>query len=464
MRKIGSMILAVLMTVLVCCMGTAKVFAESSPQTNAVEVDDRAVSKEQVKAEFLHAWNGYKKYAWGHDELKPLSKGWYDWYREPLLITPVDAMVIMGLDQEREEAKKLIFSTLNFDKDISVQHFEISIRVLGGLLSAYQLDGDKRFLELATDLANRMLPVFDSKTGMPFRYVNLKTGKTSGALTGPAEIGTYLLEYGTLSKLTGNPVYYDKAKKAMVELDRRSSRIGLVGTLIDVNTGVWLVKDAAIGSGKDSYYEYLLKAAILFNDPELKAMWDKNIKAANTFLADESTGSLWYGHANMSSGKRTLTTFGALDAFFPALLALGGDIDRAARLEDSCYKMWTLQGIEPEILDYKNMKILVGTYPLRPEIIESAYYLYHYTSDEKYRRMGNVYFNSMVKYCRTDSGYANLIDVRSKKKSDTQPSYFLAETLKYFYLLFAPKTEFDFEKVIFTTEAHPMFKSLRKNP
>jgi mannosidase alpha-like ER degradation enhancer 2 len=314
-------------------------------------------------------------------------------------------------------------------------------------------------LDLAIDLANRMLPVFNSKTGMPFRYVNLRTGKTSGAMSNPAEIGTYLLEYGTLSKLTGNPVYYEKAKKAMLALDKRSSKIGLMGSMIDVNSGLWVMKDSAVGSGKDSYYEYLLKAAILFNDPEMKAVWDKNIKAINIYLADESYGGLWYGHANMAAGKRTMTTFGALDAFFPALLALGGDLGRAQKLEDSCYKMWTLHGIEPEILDYKKMKVLVGTYPLRPEIIESAYYLHHYTSDEKYKKMGYVFFNSIKKNCRTESGYANLIDVRTKKKSDAMPSYFLAETLKYFYLLFAPPEEFEFNKVVFTTEAHPMFKA-----
>ena len=73
--------------------------------------------------------------------------------------------------------------------------------------------------------------------------------------------------------------------------------------------------------------------------------------------------------------------------------------------------------------------------------------------------MGYVFFNSIKKNCRTESGYANLIDVRTKKKSDAMPSYFLAETLKYFYLLFAPPEEFDFKNVVFTTEAHPMLKS-----
>jgi hypothetical protein len=98
----------------------------------------------QVRSEFLHAWNGYKKYAWGHDDLKPLSKGFHDWYAEPLLMTPVDAldtMVLMGLKDEANTTREYVARNLSFDKDIDVQNFEITIRLLGGLLASYQLTG-----------------------------------------------------------------------------------------------------------------------------------------------------------------------------------------------------------------------------------------------------------------------------------------------------------------------------------
>ena len=134
----------------------------------------------EVKAEFLHAWNGYKKYAWGHDDLKPLSKTYRDWYAQPLLMTPVDSldtMIIMGFDEEAAATRAYILDNLSFDKDIDVQNFEITIRILGGLITNYQLTGDKRFLNLADDLGRRLLPVFETPTGMPYRYVNLKTGK-----------------------------------------------------------------------------------------------------------------------------------------------------------------------------------------------------------------------------------------------------------------------------------------------
>ena len=243
-----------------------------------------------VRAEFLHAWNGYKQYAWGHDDLKPLSKSYHDWYGEPLLMTPVDAldtMILMGLKDEANTTKDYIVQHLSFDKDISVQNFEVTIRLLGGLLSGYQLTGDKRLLALAEDLGNRLLPVFESPTGLPYRYVNLKTGKVRDAKTNPAEAGTLLLEFGTLSKLTGRPIFYEKAKRALVAIYNRRSAIGLVGTWIDVETGEWKDTDSHISGAIDSYYEYLLKCWLLFGDEDCHRMWLDSIVAINKYLADE---------------------------------------------------------------------------------------------------------------------------------------------------------------------------------
>jgi mannosidase alpha-like ER degradation enhancer 2 len=412
-----------------------------------------------VKTEFLHAWNAYKQYAWGHDALRPLSKGYRDWYSTPLLMTPVDAfdtMELMGLKKEAEEAKRLIFERLSFHKDIEVQSFEITIRLLGGLIAAYQLDGDSRFLELAEDLAKRLLPVFNSPTGMPYRYVNLQTGRTRDSLNNPAEIGTALIEFGMVSRITRNPVYYDKAKNAVVQLFNRRSRIGLVGTLINIQTGAWVDSTSHISGMIDSYYEYLLKSWLLFDDKDCKAMWDSSITAINRYLADSTANGLWYCQANMRTGKRTGTSYGALDAFFPAVLALSGDTARAARLQESSFRMWNLYGIEPESIDYTTMKVTDAHYVLRPEIIESAYYLHHYTKDPKYSRMGEVFYQNLVKYCRTESGYAALKDVTTKEQLNQMDSFFLAETLKYLYLLFAPENTLPFDKVIFNTEAHPM--------
>src|SRR6266540_2116400 len=413
----------------------------------------------RVRQELLHAWRGYERYAWGHDELKPVSKTAKDWYSDSLLMTPVDSLdtlILMGFKDEAEKAKALILEKLSFDKDIPVKNFEVTIRLLGGLLSGYQMTGDQRLLRLAEDLGTRLLPVFDSPTGMPYMYVNLKTGKTKGSRSNPAEIGTLVLEFGTLARLTNKPVFFDKAKNALVRLYERRSRLGLVGEEIDVETGEWITRDSHVGGGIDSYYEYLLKCSRLFGDKDCEGMWRESLRALNKSLADETPTGLWYGQADMATGKRTATEYGALHAFLPAVLALGGDLRHAKRLEDSCFKMWTANGVEPEVLDYKTMKVTSPGYQLRPEIMESAYYLYHYTKDPRYLEMGRDFLEALVAHCRTDAGYTNLKSVLTKEKGDLMPSYFLAETLKYLYLLFAPETTLDFDRFIFNTEAHPL--------
>jgi len=413
----------------------------------------------RVRTEFLHAWNNYERYAWGHDALRPLSKTGHDWYGQSLLMTPVDALdtlILMHLDAEAARARSLIVNNLSFDRDIYVKNFEVTIRLLGGLLSSYQLTGDKRLLNLAEDLGKRLLPVFNSPTGLPYVYVNLRTGQTRDAVTNPAETGTLLLEFGILSKLTSRPVFYEKAKRALVETFKRRSPLGLVGEGINVETGAWTNTDSHISGGIDSYYEYLWKCWRLFGDKDCRDMWNASIPAVNKYLADETGGELWYGHADMQTGKRTKTTYGALDAFFPGLLAVSGDLKQARRLQASSFKMWNLYSIEPEILDYKTMHVVARSYHLRPEIVESTYYLYYYTGDPKYRRMGEKMFGDFVKYCRTDSGYVALADVISKQQLDEMESFVLAETFKYFYLLFASPGTLEFDKVIFNTEAHPL--------
>jgi mannosidase alpha-like ER degradation enhancer 2 len=378
----------------------------------------------------------------------------------------------LGFKKEADATREYIAKNLSFDKDIDVQNFEITIRILGGLLSSYQITNDKRLLSLADDLGTRLLPVFDSPTGLPYKYVNLKTGKVREAVSNPAETGTLLIEFGTLSKLTGKPVYYEKAKRSLVETYKRRSPIGLVGTNINVETGKWTNTDSHVSAEIDSYYEYLLKCAILFDDQECRTMWEDSISKVHTYLADEGenmskknvtgpviVGDLWYGHADMNTGKRTATTSGALDAFFPGLLALDGDLNRARALQDSMFKMWQVHGIEPEVFNYKGGKVEYPGYPLRPEIVESAYVLYQYTKDPKYLAMGKRMFEDLVKHCRTDDAYAGLKSVVTKEKADYMHSFALAETFKYFYLLFADEKTLNFKSVVFNTEAHPIKKT-----
>lgn len=449
---------AVLFILGVVTVGCASVAVDSTGGGRQIDAAESARLAVQVKGEFLHAWNDYKTYAWGHDDLSPLSHKPRDWYGQSLLMTPVDALdtlIIMGLDDEAKATRDLIAAKLDFDKDIYVKNFEITIRLLGGLLSGYELSQDERLLKKAEDLGTRLLPVFDSPTGLPYVEVNLHTGKTRGVETNPAETGTLLLEFGTLAKLTGKPVFYDKAKRALVETFKRRSSIGLVGASINVETAKWLDPESSIAGGIDSYYEYLWKCWRLFGDRDCLDMWNASIGPINRYLADDVGGTLWYGYADMNDGNRTHSYYGALDAFFPALLAVSGDVARAARLQDASFKMWNKTGIEPEVYDYRADKIAYEGYALRPEIVESTYYLSHFSHESKYLAMGRTLLRDFIKYCRNDVGYAALKNVTTKEKKDRMESFVFAETFKYFYLLFNPKA-LDFDAVTFNTEAHPL--------
>src|SRR5262249_24051573 len=152
---------------------------------------------------------------------------------------------------------------------------------------------------LAEDLGTRLLPVFNSPTGLPYASVNLHTGKVRDPITNPAETGTLLMEFGTLSKLTGKPIFFDKAKPAFVETYRLGSPWDLVGQSMNVDIVAWIDRDSHISGGTDSYYEYLWQCWLLFGDQDCRDMWEASIAAINKYLADDAGTELWYGHADM---------------------------------------------------------------------------------------------------------------------------------------------------------------------
>jgi hypothetical protein len=413
----------------------------------------------RVREAMQHAWTGYKTYASGYDALKPISKQGHNWYGTSFCMTPVDAFdtfILMGLTDDAAEAKAMIFSKLSFDRDESVQLFEVSIRLLGGLLSSYDLDGDKRFLDLATDLGRRLLPAFRSKTGMPWRYVNLKTGEVRDSLSNPAEIGTYILEFGRLTQLTGDSVFYKTAKRAMMQVFNRRSPIDLVGTIIDVNTGKWKNTESQIGARIDSYYEYLYKGWIMFGDPDLLNAWRISSRAIKTQLMVNTRNGMYLTRVGMFLGKETHPYYGALEAFYAGVLALSGDLYTASRVQQANYYMWTKFGMEPEEFNFRNDSVVWPSYPLRPENIESCFYLYRLTKEDKYLGMGQRMIGDILSKCRTDAGFAQVKNVTTMELEDDMESFFLAETLKYSYLLFAPETDFSLKRYVFNTEAHPL--------
>jgi mannosidase alpha-like ER degradation enhancer 2 len=248
-RRLSYPVLA--LGIFLALLGSSTAHGQNTPKTPSTagpSANDPGPMARQVRSEFLYAWNAYKQYAWGHDELLPLTQTGRDWYGVSLEMTPVDAldtMLMMGLKEEADKTRQSIEKDLSFNRDIYVSNFEITIRLLGGLLSSYQLTHDQRLLDMAQDLGTRLLPAFNSPTGMPYRFVNLKTGKTRGAESNPAEIGTLLVEFGTLSRLTGKQVFYDKAKRAVTELYSRRSKIGLVGRKSTLKPASGLTQPAA---------------------------------------------------------------------------------------------------------------------------------------------------------------------------------------------------------------------------
>ena len=162
----------------------------------------------------------------------------------------------------------------------------------------------------------------------------------------------------------------------------------------------------------------------------------------------------------MNTGKRIATTVTLYDAYFPALLALSGDIERAGKNQAAFNNLWNKNGLEPMEYDYRNDEILNASYDLNPEIMESAYYLYYFTKDQKYRDMERQYFDDLMKYCRTEVAFTCIEDVRTKTKKDRMETFFLAETLKYLYLTFAMPRVINPDSCVFSTEAHPFRKSI----
>lgn len=411
-----------------------------------------------IKEALRRAWSGYMQYAKGLDVLNPISKTGKNWYDNSFAMTALDAydtFVLTGMKTEANEAKEVVLNFLRFDADIDVQIFEINIRILGGLLSAYEFDGDQRFLDLATELGLRLLPAFNSFTGMPYRYVNLRTEKVSDSLSNPAEIGTYLLEFGKLTQLTGDSIFYNTAKKATLEVFKRRSDNDLVGTVIDVTSGAWRNKESQIGARIDSYYEYLFKAWKLFGDRDCKEAWEISRKAIDKHLLTKTKNGYFLTRVDMNSGKETRPLYGALDAFYAGLLALSGDVGTASKIQEGNYYMWTHFNMEPEEFNFKTDAITYAGYPLRPENIESCFYLYRATHDETYLFMGQRMIEDILRNCRTEAGFAEVKSVITLELDDSMESFFLAETLKYAYLLFAPESTLDLNKYVFNTEAHP---------
>ena len=438
-----------------CTLSCLGVEAQSKPAFTAGMKTEMLT---KVKAAASHAWAGYMAHAWKMDDLEPLTKKGKNWYKQSMLMTPVDAFdsfVMMGLTEEAEQAKDLLFTAVHYNIDNEVQVFEVTIRVLAGLITAYEKEGNPVFLKLAKDLGDRMMPAFNTPTGMPYRYVHLQTGKLRDSINNPAEVGTLMMEFGQLSRHTGDPKYYQAAKKAIMAIFHKRGNTGMVGENINVLTGKWTSTRSHISGYIDSYYEYLYKSYLLFGDKDFKTAFDIHNKAIKKYLRVKTPKGTFMRVVDMNSGKQLATTYGALDAFYAGLCAFAGDVKSAKPIQEANYYMWTRFGLEPEEFDFSNDSIRSAYYILRPENLESCFYLYRKTKEDKYLWMGKRMVEDILQYCKTEDAFASLKNVTTKEKANSMQSFFFAETLKYAYLLFAEDKAFDLEKEVLNTEAHP---------
>lgn len=394
----------------------------------------------EVKAETVRSWNDYRTYAWGHDVLLPLSKSSFDWYEESLGISPIDAystLKVMGLEKEAKEIEEYAIA-MDWDKDLYVQTFEVNIRILGGLLSMYHYSQNEAILEKAKDFGDRILPAFNTPTGIPVHSVNLRTGELAGNqgigkgdVVNIAQGATYLFEFGILSYYTKNPKYYQTAKRATKAIFDRRSEIGLPGENINVYSGEWEGEQwHHLQAGVDAYYEYMYKSWMIFPDPEIKEIWDYSKSKIDEYLLDTYEGHAFYTIVDMHTGEVLKRSVSLYDAFWPAILAVSGDTEAAEENQKMWNWLWNKNGLLPSRYKYDDDTYEYPNSEINPEIIESAYYLHEITGKDAYLEMIKTYWSDIKKNCKGAVAYHSIEDVRTMEKKDYLATFFFAETMK----------------------------------
>jgi len=415
----------------------------------------------EVRAEFLHAWNGYKKYAWGHDQLLPVSAGYQEFFVDGhsvglSIIEALDTLYVMGLDDELALGVDWVKKNLDLDIDGNFHVFEWIIRVVGGLLAGYLATGDKELLTLSKQAADKIMPAFaQSPTGMPYQYVNFHTGAESGATPPVAEIGTNILEFGVLSRLTGDGSYYAAAKKAyQAVVDRRSS-LDLLGTTLNVETGKWTdPTDQAPNPPADSFYEYLWGGWALFGDDDCLAWYRLFTAAMKKYLVETYGGHTWFKQVNFQTGALLSRDQSELAAFYGEILAKGGDV----ALGQSYYRSWAYVAgkypVLPEEIDYTTLAATSKGNQLRPEYVNGAFDLWVLLRDDYYKATSYAYFQNMKRYNRVANGYTivNDVTIRPMALGDLFPAYSFAENFKYWWLIFSNTSRYDYQTGYLSTE------------
>ncbi|KAG2188503.1 hypothetical protein INT44_001257, partial [Umbelopsis vinacea] len=465
------------------------------PDSKSLSTKDK---QNAVKEEFVFAWEGYKKYSWSYDENRPVSNS----YSNPrngwgaTIVDALDTLYIMGLTGEFAKATEFVagIDWAHPPTSSHVQLFETIIRYVGGLLSAYDLSYNPIFVDRAVALADRLLPAFNSSTGIPYQYIDITTGTPlKGGPSVLAEIGTVQLEFFRLSDITGDPKYREATQRPAV-----FNQLLYPGEVWEtVSTRSYLAK-SYVYSG--------------YRDDQKKRMFVDTVRSTLKHMIVSPKGHPDIKLLAELNGDKKRHVMDELACFVPGTFLLAADtipelhdiVGIASELLESCVLAWTSTktGIAPEIFGWVDPETgefpvpksdraieladkygvfpVVDSYILRPETLESIFYFYRYTKDEKYRDMGWEIFQSIQLHCRANSGYTGIryVDSISPEWDDRQerlvithlsiviyvnvanqfriPSFFFAETMKYLYLLFDDTNVLPLDEWVFNTEAHPL--------
>ena len=449
-----------------------------------------------------HVWKAYETYAFGADELMPQTgQGNNKWGGIGItLVDSLDTLWLLGMKEEFNRARDWVRDHLDYNNSKGkVSVFETTIRDLGGLLAAYDWSHDKVFLDKALDLGERLIKAFASNTGIPYGQIDLNQGGPShipwAGRAILAEFGTLQIENRYLSKMTGRDEFAKKTERVFEIMNEIKPPNALYPYYVDnqiKGDNPHKLKDGSVapritggtvtfGAMADSFYEYMLKIWIQGGktEPLYRQMYDESIDSMHKELLHKSTPSGLTYIADMK-GKTYDEKMDHLVCFMGGLLGLGAytdplglDSERAQRdlktaraLTYTCYQMYARMktGISPEFVQfYEGRDFQIGHgaphFLLRPEAVESFFILNQLTGDPVYREWGWEVFQSIEKYCRTEKGYGALSNVQdtNPRPRDSMESFFIAELLKYLYLLQDPDTEVDvLNKHVFNTEAHPL--------
>ncbi|KAK2835664.1 hypothetical protein Q5P01_016148 [Channa striata] len=458
--------------------------------------EEKRKLRNQVIEMFDHAYQNYMDHAYPADELMPLTCRGRVRGLEPsrgdiddalgkfslTLIDTLDTLVLLNKTTEFEAAVRRVLSDVRLDNDIVVSVFETNIRVLGGLLGGHSMavmlrEGGQHMqwyqdelLHMAKDLGLRLLPAFNTSSGLPYPRVNLKhgvrgpetrTGTETDTCTACA--GTIILEFAALSRFTGDPVFEAHARRALDFLwEKRQRNSNLVGTTINIHSGEWVRRDSGVGAGIDSYYEYLLKAYILLGDDQFLQRFNVHYASIMKYISQPPLLLDVHIHKPLLPAR---TWMDSLLAFFPGLQVLKGDIRPAIETHEMLYQVTKKHNFLPEAFT-TDFRVHWAQHPLRPEFAESTYFLYKATGDPYYLEAGRTILDNLNRFARVPCGFAAMKDVRTGSHEDRMDSFFLAEMFKYLFLLFAEAEDlpFDIEDYVFTTEAHLLPLSLSMVP